>query len=262
MRRAARRHRGTGFYGHSPARCIRSLCISGLGILTSASFAQTTDRIWSLYTGDSFTDRSAIRLSQPGSKTNLRFHGVRWHSAPHELAPYYGIRYMEFPKRKPWLGFAIEWNHFKAIANLDGTVRVTGVREGQPVNRDERLGDTFGRFECTNGVSHLTLNVVVRTTGHVGSSPRIRFGGYAGIGAGPVIVHPIISVGGGGARGYRYGGFNWQAFAGIEYRMNPATSVFLEGKLTDRSYDFDLDSGEASARFRTTHLALGLNWRK
>src|SRR5438876_12150811 len=89
--------------------------------------------VTSIFVGLTSTDNNELRLRQSGG-TDLTFHDVSYKSRNFESPPYYGARLAYFlPEHTHW-GFGLEFFHAKMYLNNDAGVRVTGTRDGSPVN--------------------------------------------------------------------------------------------------------------------------------
>lgn len=222
--------------------------------------AQTTIN---LYGGKSFTNDSSLRVSQPGNNTNLTFHRVSYEDRSFEQPMYYGIRITHFPAKPDWLGYSLDFFHFKIYAQTNETVRVTGIENGNPVNRTQRLGDTVQRFSISHGVNYLTVNVLAKHRLMADERfPDGRLTSYVGLGVGTVILHPESVINGRSKHGpYEWDGLGWQLFAGAEFRITPEVGFFLEYKLTNRNVRVNTAEGTATTRINTNHIVFGATWR-
>ena len=125
------------------------------------------DRVWTsadgagsnrgAYLGKSSTIDSNVQLNQPDG-TDLDFHGVGWYDESWVNPKYYGFRLSYWNRNAPRWGFVVDFTHAKMYAELDATVRVTGSREGEPVDGEELLGDTFDSLSISHGHNTLTFN--------------------------------------------------------------------------------------------------------
>src|SRR5438552_6967462 len=139
-------------------------CLKSLGFLTAGLLAGIDARaelVGSIFGGLTTTENNELRLRQTGG-TDLTFHDVSYRSRNYESPPYYGGRLAYFlPDYTHW-GFGLEFFHAKMYLNTGDNVRVTGARDGAPVNEVERVGDTIDSFSISHGLNFLTADVIYR----------------------------------------------------------------------------------------------------
>jgi hypothetical protein len=231
----------------------------------AATSSATDERVFTLYLGSSDTADTFLHLRQPGRNTDVRFRGVDFVDKSIENPFYYGWRYTNWFANKPWLGYAVDFFHYKVYSNPDQMVQANGTINGVPVSGTQRLGNTIERFSISHGVNYLTLNLVART-GHRhqeagGQKVAPKIAAYAGIGAGPAILHPEARINNNFREKYQYGGMGWQAFVGFEFRVGKDRSVFLEGKVSNDSFKMDVPDGTIRTRLSTRHFVFGYHYR-
>lgn len=216
----------------------------------------------SVFIGKSFTHDSDVRLRQSGD-TRLTFHGVSWDDESFEMPIYYGFRVTHFLKRHPDWGVALDFFHYKVIADRGATLPVTGTRGGTPVSDRERLGDTFRTLAMTHGVNYLTLNAVRRwrLRPEPPEYPRGRLQPYVGLGVGAVNPHVEVAVGSRSVNEYQWHGPGYQLFAGASYGLSKRWSLFAEYKFTYTTLTVDVPGGDLHTTLDTHHLVLGGSYR-
>jgi opacity protein-like surface antigen len=229
---------------------------------TSAAGSPRDERYFAAYGGVSTTGDSYIHLRQPGTNTNVRLNGVAWNDKSFESPLYYGFRAVQYSSRRPWLGYGVDFFHYKVYADPTDPVEPSGVVNGQPVSGTQPLGNFIRRFSISHGVNYVTFVVMVRTTSHIGKPfNEGRFRAYAGVGAGPAILHPEAAIGDDFKEKYQYAGWGWQAFGGVEYLLDSGKAVFAEGKFSNDSFKVDVPGGTARTRLSTRHVAVGVSFK-
>ena len=220
---------------------------------------------FSAYTGRTQADSTDLTLIQPQFDTNVTYHHVDWHGKPFTQSPYYGIRIGGFLRRLPRLGFELEYNHSKVYAKVQEQKRITGVWQGVPINAVETMQDKVDEYRITNGINTLNLNTLYRFPVSVGTHyPNGRFQPYVGMGLQYYVLYSINTVAGvEDERGYRNGGFGFQAFGGGRFLITPRFGLFLEGRYQQGSAhsiiaDKNDDSGgRGYTQLRIKHVILG-----
>jgi outer membrane protein W len=130
----------------------------------------------------------------------------------------------------------------------------------------EPLSDRVSKFQITNGINALSLNVVYRIP--VGVSDRYldgRLQPYVGGGPQYTALYTISNVAGLSAREkYHPNGWGYQLLGGVRYLLNTRIGAFLEGKYQHGdavALIADQDSnegGRAETDMRLSHLAAGV----
>jgi hypothetical protein len=216
--------------------------------------------VFSGYGGKAFTNDNDLDV-QSGS-TNVRLHDVSWDDYATRDAPYYGFRLgYWFGKTARW-GTAIDYTHFKMALKTDRIVRVTGERNGLPVNQREPVRNTIQRFDMSNGVNSLTLNVMHRwfLKGQRDTSLLGRVQPYIGAGGGVIIPFVRADLNGSRTREYQIGGPTAQAFVGLNIDLISHISIFTEGQFSFIKADLDLNGGgHLETEAFTSHSIFGLS---
>jgi hypothetical protein len=150
--------------------------------------------------GISFTRPSALTIDQPALKNHATFHNVRWAGQAFVSPLYYVVRIGKGD-------IALNFTHFKMIAEVDESIPVTGEWHGGPVDETAPMGDRVQHLEISHGVNSFGLIGLFKDPYHRG----LYFGG------GPVIFmpHAESTVDGNVAQwGYANGGGGFEALAG------------------------------------------------
>lgn len=214
-----------------------------------------------LYTGKAFTLGSDIRIKQPTLGNDFSFRDVSFEDKSFETPPWYGLRVGYYFEKYPWLGAAIEFFHFKMIADTAESRRVTGTRSGAGVDTTTRVDSIIQQFQVTHGVNYLTLDALIRYP-LLEEDERFRHGRaqlYAGLGVGPVVVHPENRVDNvKNDEGYEVGGAGIQAFVGARVLMFKHFGLFVEYKFSHSDLEVGLATGVGVVEENTHHLVGGV----
>jgi lipid A oxidase len=136
------------------------------------------------------------------------------------MPPYYGIRATWWNDR---VGYGLEFTHSKVYAS------------------DETLEDNdFDTLEMTDGLNHITANVMYRWTGLWASG---RLTPYVGGGLGFTMPHVEVTRGDSETYGYQVAGPAAVAIGGLRWSFNEDWAVFGEYKGSYAWIDADLDNG-------------------
>jgi opacity protein-like surface antigen len=216
------------------------------------------DTLFAIYSGKSFTQDTSLTVEQPSQNTKLTFHGVSYQDRSFTDPIYYGGRITHFFKSRPGLGLALDFVHFKVYAESDRLVHTTGIENGEPVDRTQRLGDTIESFSISHGVNMLSLNAVGRLRWL--RSKKLQAGHvqpYAGIGVGGLIMHPESKIGGRFFEQYEWNGFGWQGFVGSNFLITRRVGLFGEYRFTRTDADVTVVGGRAQTPLTTHHVVFG-----
>lgn len=202
-----------------------------------------------------------LRQSDPLGDTDIVFDGVSWDDASLSgpSARYTDIRFGYFTARRPWLGFAADFLHFKAIAEVDRSYRTVGVNEGIPVDAVQPMNLIVGRFRATNGVNFIPVSAIARLRlMRDGDYPHGRVQPYAGIGVGPTLIYVQSRVNDKTRNGpYEFSDLGWQIFAGLQGHLSPRWDLFFEYKRTTTQLDGTISMGTARADLDSNHFTVG-----
>src|SRR5215213_1874574 len=139
-----------------------SLNVTAQTVATSTSPDDDGGWVMAAYLGGARTATTNLTVSQPALATDLTFEHVRLRSKSFDPPLYYGFRGGYFPARIPWLGVEAEFIHLKVFSNPEQRVRVTGRRNGAPVNSELPLGDIVQQYSISHGVNLMLFNVAAR----------------------------------------------------------------------------------------------------
>jgi lipid A oxidase len=217
------------------------------------------ENVFSIYTGSSFTRDSNLQLSQPGAGTAITVRDVKWDADPFKAAPYYGLRYAHFFDRYPAWGVALDFTHYKMIAQTSRVVSVNGTRQGAAVNTPAPMNQYVQRFEISHGVNILSLNGIYRWQHPSFAGGRLQ--PYAGAGLAYYRPHSENTVDNlFHETAYQSSGFGYQVLGGIQYRMTPRWGAFIEAKFNSGTAKVDIANGRAETPLRTFHALAGISY--
>ena len=240
------------------ARSAAVNALAGWALLHHAALAAET--LFSAYTGTSYTRDSDLRLTQPGSATDLTLRDVRWDAHPFKPAPYYGLRVTHFYERRPNWGAAIDYTHYKIYANTDRAVRADGMLRGLPIGATLPMNQLVQRFEISHGVNVLSINGLYRWLDLPIADGRLR--PYVGAGLAYYRPHAENTVGGTPFEsGYEASGFGYQLLAGAHYQLTERIGLFAETKFNSGTAKVDIAGGRAETPLRTFHVVGGISYR-
>lgn len=219
----------------------------------------SAENVFWLYTGTSWTRNSDLRITQPGSGTNLTMHGVEWDAAPFKAAPYYGVRFTHFYDRYPNWGAALDFTHYKMYAKTDRMLSVDGVWKGAPANSTARMYQYVQRFEISHGVNVLSINAIYRWLAPRYASGRLQ--PYVGAGLAyyrPHAENMVDNVS--NETGYQASGFGYQLLGGARYRVTERIGAFVEAKFNSGTAEVEIANGQAETPLRTFHAVAGMSF--
>jgi lipid A oxidase len=214
-----------------------------------------------LYAGKSLTLNEDIKIKQPANNSNFTVEDVSFDDESFKDPPYYGVRVGHFFEQLPSLGLALEFFHFKMLADTNESKRFTGTRNGAPISTVQPVNSVVQRFNISHGVNYLTLDAILRGGFFQEKErfPRGRLQAYGGIGPGLVITHPENRVEGvNNSEEYEISGFGVQAFVGAKLLLFRHFGLFGEYKFTHSSLDVDLSTGSGSVDENTHHAVFGI----
>jgi lipid A oxidase len=236
--------------------CLASLLLFGL----IASGARAEVQL-SIFTGVALTQDRDIDLHKAGG-TDLTFHDVSFEGRDFETPPYYGFRALWFPTDASHWGFGGEFFHMKMYAETDDTVRVTGRRDGVPLNDTERIDQTIQSFSLSHGLNYALGDVVYRwMPGRRGEDFLGHLTPYAGIGLGLAIPHVESEVNGSFHEEYQVHGPGVQGLAGVNVALTRHWGLMFEYKFTYANLDsLDIPGGSIEVTPLNHHLVTGLTF--
>jgi hypothetical protein len=234
-----------------------------LGVFLVTAYPSPGGAEWfaDLYGGKSFTLDADIKIKQPANNSNFTVESVAFGDESFVDPHYYGVRLGHFFERFPSLGLAIEFFHFKMLAETNESKRFTGTRNGAAINTVQPVNTVIQQFDISHGVNYLTLDAILRAGFFEDKErfPKGRLQAYAGIGPGVVIIHPENRVEGIKNKGeYEIGGFGIQTMVGVKALLFKHFGLFGEYKFTHSSLDVGLGTGSGSVNENTHHAVFGI----
>jgi lipid A oxidase len=215
------------------------------------------------YFGQAWTQSSDVRFRVNGN-TDMTYHDVTWSTDPFGMPPYYGFRGTHFFAANPHWGLMLDFTHDKMLAELDAPVALTGVRNGQPINTRETLGQTFSHLQMTDGINFLTLNVVYRGFLLTSESrPKGWLQPYVGGGMGVSIpTMETTFIGGLDTHKYEWRGPAFQAMVGTHVALFEHLSLFFEYKFNNVIVNGNINEGTMRTLVNSHQFLMGpsLNW--
>jgi lipid A oxidase len=208
-----------------------------------------------VYGGISESFDSDVTLVQPG--TNLTLYDVPWDGKSFISPPYWGARGIYWFDSSPSWGVMVDYNHAKIYSDLGATVKVSGTRDGVPLNGKDRVDNTFDILEFTDGLNEIYLGGTYRWQ-------HERWTPYAGFGVGLSFPHVEIRRTGSTVKTFEYQitGVAVEGLVGLEYRITPRVSAFGDYKLSFSSNDADVKGGGTlETDVWTNHFIFGLSYR-
>ncbi len=146
------------------------------------------------------------------------------------------------------------------MARLGSPVSVLGVREGESVNGNEILGDSFDAL-ALDGLNSLMFNYQYRWLRSDGSALSGVVRPYVGAGTGPLMPRVEITTDNSRTDEFQYGGFGFQFLAGLDLAITPGFSINLEYKFLKSDLKLDLSGGGAfNVDADTSHFLVGFNF--
>jgi hypothetical protein len=233
------------------------LFLAGSALLAGSAHA---DWEITLYTGDSYTFPSDLRVQQSSTGSDAVFRDVSWAPHPFTLgAPYYGLSISYFPRSGSRLGGFLDRTHYKMYAETSERVQARGTWEGAPLSQYALLSERVQNLQIAHGINLTSLGAEYRWNPTFDEGPWEAY-----VGAGPLVYLPhsegaINSVPENG--GYQYGGAGAQIFGGTELSLSRHVALMVESKFDAGSVELDLDpAARISTQVRTLHLIGGLSF--
>jgi hypothetical protein len=213
---------------------------SGASGSRATHVAEAPETLIAGYGGVTHTRDSDIHFAKPG-ETDLTAHRVQWIGRPFKSPIYYGVRAMHWPAHGRFGGM-LDFTHAKAISVREQMLRLSGTRNGKPMDGPVLNDATFRHLEFSHGHNMLTLNGLL-SLGRL--APALR--PYVGAGVGLSLPHTEVQFRGDERRTYEYqiAGPVGQAVAGLEIRL-PRISILLEYKFSFAPYSVPLSGRDGS----------------
>jgi len=218
--------------------------------------AQSSDREFFLswgYNGDRFTT-SDLHISQPSLGSDFTLVGVKAHDNKgwpdlfsHALTvPQYNVRIGVFFDER-W-GIELALDHIKWIVRQDQQVRMTGTRDGEPVDTQITLTPEVLQYQLNNGANPIFVNLIrrVRLAGEPGRTGHVAF--LAKAGGGVAMPHTENTLfGQPNDKGFQFfHGWDLDAVAAVRVHIFKPLYVEFEEKLVyARYFGVKVDQGTA-----------------
>jgi hypothetical protein len=211
------------------------------------------DFVLSFYLGASQTQPSDLRVLQPSRGNDATMHNVPWAGYPFRFEPYYGLRLSYNVPGHPETRITLDFTHYKIYALTDQVVEQDGTWHSEPLQADAPMSERVQSFEVTHGLNMLGLILLQNVSGGLS-------GAYVGGGLVLYVPHSENRVDGvaGGDR-YAFGGFGFQAQAGVQGCVSDH-EVFAEAKYNTGQVSMPIAEGTAQTTLRTTHELAGFDF--
>jgi lipid A oxidase len=213
------------------------------------------------FTGKSFTQRSDLNVRQAALGSDFTVDDVGFDDKSFELPPYYGFRAGYYLESHPWLGFGLEFFHFKILADVHESRHLAGLHQGTVVDSVVPMDSVVQRFDVSHGVNYIMANGYLRH-GFLAEQERFPHGRiqmYGGGGVGPVIGHPENQIDGvENKQEYELAGPGGQLFVGAKLLVCRFGGLFAEYKYTLSHLDVHVHRGTANLDERSHHVVFGL----
>lgn len=218
---------------------------------------------FSFYSGKSVTHNGDLDLRLGSTKVTV--HDVSWRDESFQSPIYYGARLAYWFDEAPNWGLSIDFTHAKTDLEERRTTRVSGIRNGIPVNGYDRIKNTISSYELSHGLNMVTFNAMYRwfATGKRDDSLLGRLQFYTGLGAGFSVPHVEADIQKTHTYEYQAGtGPVINGMLGFNYDFTSYLSGFGEYKLSYNDVTADLKTGGSISAETVTHqFAFGLTAR-
>jgi lipid A oxidase len=223
------------------SRSLRAVALAVAGVCFCSMPAAAETQI-SVYGGANWNFKSDVSLSNSAIGNDER--SISWDGGGFEAPPYWGVRGTYWlSKSSPW-GFAVEYTHQKASADIDFAT-----------------DPTFSRLEFTDGNNLVLLEALYRF------SPMMNgtLVPYVGAGVGVTVPHVEVTLKSpppDSTFEYQCCGAAAQIMAGLEYKLTDTWSLFTEAKLSYTHISADLNGGGTlETDLWSPAIALGVTYR-
>jgi hypothetical protein len=215
------------------------VAIASLLLLGVPTRAARADWLFGGYMGASATSANTLTVTPaagaPSSLADVAYKGQAFRSPW-----YYGVRVGWLPAATRGAGVEVEWNHAKAIAQIDP--------RAQELNA----------FQQSHGLNFLLGNVAYRFTPACDGRCTFVVRGGAGI-ATPHVESTFRNV---HQEQYQYGGFAWQVGVGAEFRIWQFIYGIADARVTRVSEKHLRAAGaDIAGAFITRHVDFGVGLR-
>ena len=217
--------------------CART-AIALLALLAAATNAHA-DWLFGGYMGASGTSSNTLTVT-PSTASAFTLNDVAYKGQAFRSPWYYGVRVGWLPSAARGLGYEVEWNHAKAIAQIDP--RATALNA----------------FQQSHGLNFLLGNLAYRfSPGCAGRCTAVVRGG-AGVST-PHVESTFRNV---HQEQYQYGGPAWQLGAGLEYHVWQFVYGIGDARITRVNEKHLRGAGaEIAGSFFTRHVDFGVALR-
>jgi len=205
---------------------------------------------------------SDLKVSQ-GDDTRLTIRDVEWedNSLSGPSARYTDVRFGYFFLRKPWLGVAVDFLHFKIFAEVEDELRISGVSEGVeiPPGTVAPMSTYVQRYIVGNGVNFLPVSLLFRHRARQSERyPHGRIQPYAGLGVGPTLLYTQSTVHGKQRGGpYEFGNAGFVLVAGTQFHVSRRWDLFFEYKRTYSKLNGSIKGGSSETELNSNHFTAG-----
>jgi lipid A oxidase len=222
------------------SRSLRAAALAVAGVCLCSLPALAETQI-SVYGGANGNFDNSVSVDAPGVNDDRT---VGWKGGAFDMPPYWGVRGTYWLSKSSNWGFAIDYTHAKASADIDFAADTT-----------------YNRLEFTDGNTLLMFEVLYRFNPMMNGS----LVPYVGAGVGVTIPHVEVTLDsdpGNKTYDYQLAGPAARILAGLEYKLNESWSLFTEGRLSYSHISADLHGGGSlETDLWSPELAVGLTYR-
>lgn len=238
----------------------RGIAFVVLGLVWALAPAARGEVFLQVYGGKQISAPSDVTLRQPDRGNDFTFRSVSLEDRSFAPPLYYGVRAGYFFKRFERVGVGLEMIHEKLVADTTQVRPLAGVVGGQAVHEERTMTPLVERLSLTHGNNLFFLEGLARHgLWRSDAFQRGRLQLYGGVGLGPVIVHPEVTVDGLTAKeGWQWGGLGLQLFLGAKLLLLRHLGMFAELKGTRSHPTFEVAEGSGELDEASFHAAVGL----
>ncbi len=223
------------------SRSLRAVTLAFAGVCF-CSVPALAEMQFSVYSGANWNFSSDVTLRGAAIPDDDR--SVDWDGGSFDMPPYWGVRGTYWLSRSSNWGFAVEYTHQKAYADIDFAA-----------------DETYSHLEFTDGNNLVLFEVLYRFSPMM-SGALVP---YVGAGVGVAIPHVEVTLKTEPPERtseYQLAGPAAQVLAGLEYKLNQSWSLFGEAKLSYTGVSADLKGGgELETDLWSPAIAVGLSYR-
>ena len=234
-------------------------------ILLSAPVAHAQKLAITLYTGTTSTRRSDLHIVTPSQNTDLTIQDLGFRGRALQSSYYYGLRVGTYFHKHSPLGLDLELRHYKAYGRVEENRQVSGTFLGQPVSGTQPVNNFVQKYNITNGVSTVGLNLQYRWMLEKSKAfEEGRIQPYVGAGPTFYILWPfnLVNNQSGGGANYRGAGWGYNAFGGVRYGLAPRWNLLGEFGYSQgyKKHIDTADGGKSTVNLNTFHFNVGIQW--